>query len=141
MFAVCVFPPLYVVLIWFTQSNLGNGAIGASLANLLGESSLLVWGWIVLPKRLRQPEVVRPGLQILALCGAMVLLVVGLRWAGLSILLYVPVGALFYLVGAWMLKLVTPQDIDLIKETLRRRTRRPAPATLTPATSLEPPTL
>jgi O-antigen/teichoic acid export membrane protein len=141
VFAVCVFPPLYVVLIWFTQSNLGNGAIGASLANLLGESSLLVWGWIVLPKRIRQPEVVRPGLEILALCGAMVLLVAGLRWAGLSILLYVPAGALFYLVGAWLLKLVTPQDIDLIKETLRRRTHRSAPATLTPAASLEPPTL
>ena len=43
--------------------------------------------------------------------------------------------------GRLDVKLVTPQDIDLIKETLRRRTHRSAPATLTPAASLEPPTL
>jgi O-antigen/teichoic acid export membrane protein len=126
-FAVCVFPPLYVVLIWLTQTNFGNGSIGAGLANLIGESSLLVWGWIVLPRRVRQPEVVRPSVQIIALCAAMVLLVVGLQWIGLPILLYVPAGALFYATGTWILKLITPDDIDLVKSAVRRRSKRPTP--------------
>jgi len=138
VFAVCVFPPLYVVLIWFTQNTFANGSVGAALANLLGETSLLIWGWIVLPQRVRQRGLMRPGLQVISLCAAMALVVFGLQRLGLSILLYVPVGALIYLGGAWALKLITPDDINLVKSALLSRTHRKSAVAIQPTATPEP---
>ena len=123
-FAVCIFPPLYVVLIWFFQTNYANGAIGAGLANLVGESTLLVWAWFVLPGRLRQTELLKPAGQIVTLSLVMVAVVVALQWAHVSILVYVPLAGSVYMAGAWVLKLVTTDDVQMLRGAVLRRSRR-----------------
>jgi O-antigen/teichoic acid export membrane protein len=128
-FAVCIFPPLYIGLIWFFQNNpsLGNGATGAAMANLIGETALVIWAWFVLPHELRHKEVVQKGLQIGALTLIMAVVVVVLQRLGVWLFAYIAAGGLVYVAGAWVLKLVTPSDLQVVRNTLRRR-RRQAPA-------------
>ncbi|MBF6612554.1 MAG: flippase [Chloroflexi bacterium] len=123
-FAVCIFPPLYVSLIWWFQTNLANGAVGAALANFIGETLLLMWAWIVLPARVRQGKVLYRGAQILALSAMMLVVVVGLQQLHMPLPIYVPVGALVYLAGAWLLRLVTPGQVRVVLTSLGRRNRR-----------------
>lgn len=123
-FAVCIFPPLYVGLIWWFQTNVGNGATGASLANLIGEGSLMVWAWFVLPAKIRHPEVIQKGLQIGALVLIMVAVVALLQNLGVPLLAYIPAGGLVYAVGAWLMRLVTPGDLQVVRSALRRRSHR-----------------
>ncbi len=123
-FAVCIFPPLYISLIWWFQTNLSNGAIGAALANFIGETLLLIWAWVMLPARVRQERILYQGAQILALSLAMLASVVGLQQLRMPLPIYVPVGALVYLAGAWLLRLVTPGQIRVALTSLGRRDRR-----------------
>ena len=127
-FAVCVFPPLYIVLINWFQTNQGNGATGTAVANLIGESALVVWAWLVLPARLRQTAMLRRGLQIAALTLLMVGVVAGLQRAGVPLFGYIPVAAALYFAGAWLLHLITPGDLAMVRHAVQRRGRR-APAT------------
>ncbi len=122
-FAVCIFPPLYIFLIWWFQANLSNGAIGAGLANLVGESLLLTWAWIVLPRKLRQKEVLYPAAQIIGLSFVMMVVVVVLQRLNIPLLIYVPVGSLVYFSGLWFLHLITPGDLQLVRRSISRRRR------------------
>jgi O-antigen/teichoic acid export membrane protein len=125
-FAVCIFPPLYVGLIWWFQHTpaFANGATGAALANLVGETALVIWAWLVLPAELRHKEVVHKGLQIGALTLIMVAVVFVLQRMGMWLFGYITVGGLIYIVGAWLLRLVTPGDLQVVRNALLRR-RRP----------------
>ena len=122
-FAVCTFPPLYVFLIWWFQTNLANGAIGAGLANFIGESLLLVWAWIVLPRRLRQKEVIYPAAQIIGLSLTMLVVVVALQRLQIPLYVYVPIASLVYISGLWFLHLITPGDLQLVRRSISRRRR------------------
>ena len=125
-FAVCIFPPLYISLISWFQNNptFANGATGAALANLIGETSLVILAWIVLPRELRHAEVVQKGLQIAALTLIMTLVVGLLQRLGVWLVIYIPVGAAVYVVGAWLLHLITPGDQQVLRGILKRRGRR-----------------
>ncbi len=123
-FAVCVFPPLYVSLIWWFQTNMANGAIGAAWANLTGESLLLLWAWVVLPGRLRQKGIVQPMAQIIALSVVMAAVVLGLQQLHMPLLVYAPVGALVYIAGVLFLHLITPGDLQIVRNSIGRRRRR-----------------
>lgn len=120
-FAVCIFPPLYIILISWFQSNTGNGATGAALASLLGESILVVWAWLVLPRRFRYPSVVSQGLQVLALTGVMIAAVMVLQSLSLPLFVYVPLGAAIYISGVWSLKLITGNDLQKVREVFSKR--------------------
>lgn len=124
-FAVCIFPPLYVGLILWFQNNksFANGATGAAMANLIGETALVIWAWFVLPRQLRHNEVVQKGLQIGAVTVMMVLIVALLQSLRVSLLLYIPAGGLVYLAGALLLRLITPGDLQVVRNAVLRRTR------------------
>jgi O-antigen/teichoic acid export membrane protein len=130
-FAVCIFPPLYIGLISWFQGNVGNGATGAALANLIGESALVVWAWVVLPRQLRQAAVIQRGVQIAALAGVMVAAVAALQQLHVPLPVYVPVGAAIYFAGAWLLRLVTPGDLQALLRAFTRRGRRAVAPTAT----------
>lgn len=127
LFAVVIFPPLYMSMIAWFQRTLGNGAQGVGVANLIGESALVVWAWIVLPRQLRQPAVVQQGVRIAALALVMVAVVALLQQGGVPLPAYAPIGAVIYGGGAWLLRLVTPADLQIVRRALGRRSRR-APA-------------
>jgi O-antigen/teichoic acid export membrane protein len=120
-FAACTFPLLYMGLIWLFQNGMGNGAIGASLANLIGELVLLALAWVVLPQELRPRGTITRALQIVALTGVMCSVVVLLQSLGASMAVYVPAGGLVYAAGAWALKLITPGDLHVVRSALLRR--------------------
>lgn len=123
-FAVCIFPPLYVSLIWWFQTNMANGAIGAGAANLVGESLLLTWAWVVLPGRLRQRGLLHHAIRIVGLSLAMLVVVLVLQRLGVPLLVYVPVASVVYLSGAWLLRLITPGDLQVALASISRRRRR-----------------
>lgn len=123
-FAVCIFPPLYVSLIWWFQTNAANGAIGAASANLIGEAALVVCAWVVLPRQIRHADVVHRGLQIGAVTVVMLAAVVFMQSMGVPLLVYVPVAGAVYLTGAWLLRLITPGDLAVVRNALLRRRRR-----------------
>ena len=116
-----------IILIGWFQTNQGNGATGTALANLIGESALVVWAWLVLPGRLRQTTMLRRGAQIAALTLVMVGVVAGLQRAGVPLFGYIPVAAVLYFAGAWLLHLITPGDLAMVRHAVQRRGRR-APA-------------
>jgi O-antigen/teichoic acid export membrane protein len=126
LFAVCIFPPLYIVLIALFQTNVANGAIGAALANLIGETALLVWAWFILPRELRPAAMVLKGLQVGGLAAAMGAVVWVAQNAGAPLFVYAPLGAILYGAGAWLLKLITPGDLAQVRNALLRRRRRGA---------------
>jgi O-antigen/teichoic acid export membrane protein len=128
-FAVCIFPPLYVGLIWWFQTNTANGAIGAAMANLIGENLLLAWAWIVLPARLRQKGMIQPMTQILALSVTMVAAVIVMQQVHVPFLVYAPVAGIIYLAGVLLLRLISPDDLRIVRSSIgRRRHRRAAEA-------------
>ncbi len=120
-FAVCIFPPLYVSMIWLCQHIWGNGAVGAALANLIGESALVLWAWVVLPARLRNMQITRSALRIAAVCVAMVAVVALMQRAGLPLLAYVPAGAATYIAGVWLAGVLRPDDLLVVRNALLRR--------------------
>jgi O-antigen/teichoic acid export membrane protein len=124
IFAVCIFPPLYVGLIWWFQTSMANGAIGAAAANLIGESLLLVWAWIVLPGRLRQRGIIVPIAQIIWLSTTMVAAVIIMQRWHIPFLVYAPVAAVFYLGEIWLMRLITPDDLRIVRSSISRRRRR-----------------
>ena len=125
-FAVCIFPPLYVGLIWWFQRSQANGATGAAVANLIGEAMLVVWAWLVLPGRVRQTTFLRQAPQVLVLTLVMGGVVAFLQRLGVPLPAYIPIGALIYGVGVWLLRLVTPDDVALVRRAVGRRRRRAA---------------
>lgn len=125
-FAVCIFPPLYVALIWWFQTKMANGAVGAGLADLVGESALVLWAWLVLPHELRRVEAPRQAFQIGLITLSMVGVVVLLQHFDVSLFIYVPAGGLTYFAGVWLARLVTPNDLRLVGGSLLRRRRAEA---------------
>jgi O-antigen/teichoic acid export membrane protein len=123
-FAVCIFPPLYVGLIWWFQRSQANGATGAAVANLIGEAMLVVWAWLVLPGRVRQTTFLRQAPQVLVLTLVMGGAVAFLQRLGVPLPAYIPLGALIYGGGVWLLRLVTPDDVALVRRAVGRRRQR-----------------
>ena len=130
-FAVCVFPPLYSGCIWWFQTNQANGATGAALANLIGETTLGVWAWRVLPPRVRQGAFLRQAPQIAGLTLLMIGAVALLQRLGVPLLAYVPAGAAIYGGGAWVAGLVTTNDLTLMRRAVARRKQRSATEAVT----------
>ncbi|HUS16123.1 MAG TPA: flippase [Chloroflexia bacterium] len=131
-FAVCVFPPLYVGFIWWFQAHQANGATGAALANLIGETALVAWAWRVLPPRVRQSTFLRQAPQIAMLTLLMIGAVGLLQRVGVPILAYVPVGAIVYGLGAGLARLVTRGDLAQVRRALVPRRSRGDAEAVTP---------
>jgi O-antigen/teichoic acid export membrane protein len=122
---VCIFPPLYLAMIWVFQTRMGNGAIGTALASVIGESLLLAWAWFILPRELRMGEMLRKAVQVVALALTMSVVVILLKTLlSAPLFLYAPIGAAIYIAGVWMLKLVTPGDLQLVRNAVLKRRRR-----------------
>jgi hypothetical protein len=53
--------------------------------------------------------------------------VAGLQRAGVPLFGYIPAAAALYFAGAWLLRLITPGDLAMVRHAVQRRGRR-APA-------------
>jgi O-antigen/teichoic acid export membrane protein len=121
---VVVIPPLYVGLGWWFQNGMANGATGIALAGLIGEASMLVAAWFILPKELRLPELLPKVRQITAATGVMAVVVLALQSIQTSIFVYVPVAVAVYALCAWLMRLITPEEFETLRSAILRRRAR-----------------
>jgi O-antigen/teichoic acid export membrane protein len=121
---VVVIPPLYVGLGWWFQHGMANGATGIALAGLIGEVTMLVAAWFILPKDLRLPELLPKAVQITIVTAVMCLVVVALQSIQVSIFVYIPAALVVYAIGAWVTKLVTPEELQTIRSAILKRRSR-----------------
>jgi hypothetical protein len=112
-------PAANLVAIPYTQTEFGNGAIGAATVTALTEFLLLFAGQYLLPRGV---------LGVATLVGALRCLVAGLMMAvvvwlarDLSILLTVPIGGLVYAVCSLLLKTVSVGDVQRLRGYLVER--------------------
>ena len=111
--------PASLVGTWLTQHYLGNGAIGAVLADNFTEACMLLYYISVLPRSLF-PRETPAYLARVAGCAAGMGLVVLLLGPHLGLLALVP-GVLTYALGCWAFKCIGDQDLLLVRSILGRR--------------------
>ena len=116
--AFLVLLPVDVALIWWTQSALGNGAIGAAMAYLVTESVILIGSIRLLPKGRLDSATTSLTVRILAASAIMLAVVWPLRWPAIPIPIGAGIGV--YATLAVAFRLVADEDSDLFLRSVRR---------------------
>lgn len=118
--ACALIVPLCVPLTYLTKRFLNNGAIGAGLSDILIEVVLLAFYIRALPPGIFGRENVRQLGRIALASLPMGLIVVALvpRLGLFSIL----PGILAYAACGWALKVASPEDIEMLRQIVRRKT-------------------
>ena len=116
---------LNFILIPYTQSTYGNGAIGAATVTSVTEVFMFTVGQVLLPRSVLD----RHTYVGVAKCLGVGLVMAGVVWMarGLPIFVSIPLGAIVYVAGSLLLGTVTQHDLSRIRTHLI--TRR-SPATL-----------
>jgi hypothetical protein len=111
--------PASIVGTWLTHHYLGNGAIGAVLADNFVEGCMLFYYISVLPRSLFPRETLAYVFRV-SVCAAAMAVVVLLLGNRFGLVALVP-GVLTYAAGCWVLKCIGEQDLALMRSILGRR--------------------
>jgi len=120
--ATVVNPILNIVLIHVTQSRYGNGAIGAALALLLTEALIVVAGFVMVGHDVLDRLMLRRAALVIVAAAGMWGAAYLVRPAGA--LVEIVVAALVFAALAFLFRIVSPDEIKTVRETIRNRRGR-----------------
>ena len=120
--AIALTLPIDLLLIPWTQAVLGNGALGGVVSYLITEMVILIGCLVALPKGLFSRQNGAFALRVIIAGGVMVLL----TWPLRNAFLFWPiiVGILVYLAAAFILKLITQEEMNLARGVWRKGWQR-----------------
>lgn len=117
-FAIFVNVGLNYFLIPYTQTNFGNGGIGAAIATIITEYFILIAALIILPKNMFDKSLPIVSLKAIAIGIVLAVILWIMNQYYIFWLIQILVGSIIYIGGLFILKIFNEQELTFIKSSL-----------------------